>query len=133
MIGFEFDIATIHFDGWFDIGVNEFADAFDHFTIVVAIGDFGHPLLFKGRHGFGKSIEDDRLLEGVCDLAFEDEKGWVVVDYKTEAISEDQVLAQASHHAAQLRRYARGLALATESHPSRRFVLFTSLGRQVAV
>jgi ATP-dependent helicase/nuclease subunit A len=78
-------------------------------------------------------IEEDRLLEGVCDLAFEDEKGWVVVDYKTEAIAEDQVLAQASHHAAQLRRYARGLALATDSHPSRRFVLFTSLGRQVAV
>ena len=78
-------------------------------------------------------IEEDRLLEGVCDLAFEDEKGWVVVDYKTEAIAEDQVLAQASHHAAQLRRYARGLALASESHQSRRFVLFTSLGRQVAV
>ncbi len=78
-------------------------------------------------------IEDDRLLEGVCDLAFEDEKGWVVVDYKTEAIGEDQVLAQAAHHAAQLRRYARGLALASNSHQSRRFVLFTSLGRQVAV
>ena len=78
-------------------------------------------------------IEDDRLLEGVCDLAFEDERGWVVVDYKTEAISEDQVLAQASHHAAQLRRYARGLALASEAHQSRRFVVFTSLGRQVAV
>jgi ATP-dependent helicase/nuclease subunit A len=78
-------------------------------------------------------IEEDRLLEGVCDLAFEDEKGWVVVDYKTEAISEDQVLAQASHHAAQLRRYARGLALASDSHQSRRFVVFTSLGRQVAV
>ncbi len=78
-------------------------------------------------------IEEHRLLEGVCDLAFEDEKGWVVVDYKTEAISEDQVLAQASHHAAQLRRYARGLALASDSHQSRRFVLFTSLGRQVAV
>jgi len=78
-------------------------------------------------------VDDDRLLEGVCDLAFEDEKGWVVVDYKTEAIAEDQVLAQASHHAAQLRRYARGLALASDSHQSRRFVLFTSLGRQVAV
>jgi ATP-dependent helicase/nuclease subunit A len=78
-------------------------------------------------------IEEDRLLEGVCDLAFEDEKGWVVVDYKTEAIAEDQVLAQAAHHAAQLRRYARGLALASGSHQSRRFVLFTSLGRQVAV
>ncbi len=78
-------------------------------------------------------IDEDRLLEGVCDLAFEDEKGWVVVDYKTEAIGEDQVLAQASHHAAQLRRYARGLALASDSHQSRRFVLFTSLGRQVAV
>ncbi len=78
-------------------------------------------------------IEEDRLLEGVCDLAFEDEKGWVVVDYKTEAIGEDQVLAQASHHAAQLRRYARGLALASDSHQSRRFVVFTSLGRQVAV
>ncbi len=78
-------------------------------------------------------VEEDRLLEGVCDLAFEDEKGWVVIDYKTEAIAEDQVLAQASHHAAQLRRYARGLALASGSHQSRRFVLFTSLGRQVAV
>jgi ATP-dependent helicase/nuclease subunit A len=78
-------------------------------------------------------IEEDHLLEGVCDLAFEDEKGWVVVDYKTEAIGEDQVLAQASHHAAQLRRYARGLALASGSHQSRRFVVFTSLGRQVAV
>lgn len=78
-------------------------------------------------------IEEDRLLEGVCDLAFEDEKGWVVVDYKTEAIGEDQILAQASHHSAQLRRYARGLALASDSHQSRRFVLFTSLGRQVAV
>lgn len=78
-------------------------------------------------------LEEDRLLEGVCDLAFEDESGWVVVDYKTEAISEDQVLAQASHHAAQLRRYARGLALASGSHQSRRFVIFTSLGRQVAV
>jgi ATP-dependent helicase/nuclease subunit A len=77
--------------------------------------------------------EGDRLLEGVCDLAFEDEKGWVVVDYKTEAIAEEQVLAQASHHAAQLRRYARGLALASGTHQSRRFVLFTSLGRQVAV
>ena len=78
-------------------------------------------------------VEEDRLLEGVCDLAFEDEKGWVVVDYKTEAIAEDQVLAQASHHAAQLRRYDRGLALASDAHQSRRFVLFTSLGRQVAV
>ena len=57
----------------------------------------------------------------------------MVVDYKTEAIGEDQVLAQASHHAAQLRRYARGLALASDSHQSRRFVVFTSLGRQVAV
>ncbi len=78
-------------------------------------------------------VEEDRLLEGVCDLAFEDESGWVVVDYKTEAIGEDQVLAQAAHHAAQLRRYARGLALASGSHQSRRFVVFTSLGRQVAV
>lgn len=78
-------------------------------------------------------VDEDRLLEGVCDLAFEDEKGWVVVDYKTEAISEQQVLAQAAHHAAQLRRYARGLALASGSHQSRRFVVFTSLGRQVAV
>ena len=78
-------------------------------------------------------VEEDLLLEGVCDLAFEDESGWVVVDYKTEAIREDQVLAQAAHHAAQLRRYARGLALASGSHQSRRFVVFTSLGRQVAV
>jgi ATP-dependent helicase/nuclease subunit A len=78
-------------------------------------------------------VEDDRLLEGVCDLAFRDESGWVVVDYKTESITEDQLPAQAAHHAEQLRRYARGLALASGAHVSRRFVIFTSLGRQIAV
>lgn len=78
-------------------------------------------------------VQENRLIEGVCDLAFEDESGWVVVDYKTEAIAEAELQAQAAHHAGQLRRYARGLALASQSNVSRRFVVFTSLGRQVAV
>jgi ATP-dependent helicase/nuclease subunit A len=57
--------------------------------------------------------EGDELLEGVVDLVFEEERGLVIVDYKTDHIALEQALAQAAHHAPQLQLYGRGLAQAT--------------------
>jgi ATP-dependent helicase/nuclease subunit A len=73
------------------------------------------------------------LLEGVVDLVFEEERGLVVVDYKTDHIAPEQALAQAAHHAPQLQLYGRGLAQATSLPVAERLVLFTALGRAVEV
>ncbi len=73
------------------------------------------------------------LVEGIVDLVFEEEGQLVVVDYKSDAITEDQALAQAAHHAGQLQLYGRGLAQAAGLPVRERLVLFTALGRAVPV
>jgi ATP-dependent helicase/nuclease subunit A len=73
------------------------------------------------------------LVEGVVDLVFEEDGQLVVVDYKSDAISEDEALAQAAHHAPQLQLYGRGLAQAAGLPVRERLVLFTALGRTVPV
>jgi len=77
--------------------------------------------------------QDGELVEGVVDLVFEEDGRLVVVDYKTDHIAEVQVLAQAAHHAPQLRVYSRGLAQAMALPVAERLVLFTALGRAVPV
>jgi ATP-dependent exoDNAse (exonuclease V) beta subunit len=77
--------------------------------------------------------EDGKLIEGIVDLAFEEDGGLVVVDYKTDHVAEADLLAQAAHHAPQLQVYGRGLAQATGHRVAERLVLFTALGRVVPV
>jgi ATP-dependent exoDNAse (exonuclease V) beta subunit len=64
---------------------------------------------------------------------FEEDGALVVVDYKTESITESQAIDQAAHHAPQLRLYGRALSLATGLPVRERFVLFTAIGRAVPV
>jgi ATP-dependent helicase/nuclease subunit A len=77
--------------------------------------------------------DGEHLVEGVVDLVFEERDGLVVVDYKSDPISEDQLLAQAAHHAVQLQLYGRGLAQAAGRPVRERLVVFTALGRAVPV
>jgi ATP-dependent helicase/nuclease subunit A len=73
------------------------------------------------------------LVEGIVDLVFEEDGQLVVVDYKSDGITDDQALAQAAHHAGQLQLYGRGLARAAGLPVRERLVLFTALGRAVPV
>ena len=73
------------------------------------------------------------LVEGIVDLVFEEDGQLVVVDYKSDAIADEQALAQAAHHAPQLQLYGRGLAQAAGLPVRERLVLFTALGRTVPV
>ena len=73
------------------------------------------------------------LVEGFVDLVFEEDGQLVVVDYKSDAIADDQALAQAAHHAPQLQLYGRGLARAAGQPVRERLVLFTALGRAIPV
>jgi ATP-dependent helicase/nuclease subunit A len=77
--------------------------------------------------------QEGELIEGVVDLAFEEDGALIVVDYKTDAIAEDGALDQAAHHAPQLRLYARALTLATGTTVRERLVLFTQIPRVVPV
>jgi ATP-dependent helicase/nuclease subunit A len=77
--------------------------------------------------------DEGDLVEGVVDLVFEEDGALVLVDYKTDAITDAQALDQADHHATQLRLYARGLRQATGQEVKERLVAFTSLGREVRV
>jgi ATP-dependent exoDNAse (exonuclease V) beta subunit len=77
--------------------------------------------------------EGEFLVDGVVDLVFEEDGQLVVVDYKTDAITEDQAIAQADHHKPQLQLYGRGLAQALGQPVRERLVLFTALGHAVPV
>jgi ATP-dependent exoDNAse (exonuclease V) beta subunit len=76
---------------------------------------------------------ESELIEGSVDLVFEEDAGLVIVDYKTDRITEAQALAQAAHHAPQLQTYGRGLAVATGMSVKERLVVFTAIGRAVPV
>jgi ATP-dependent exoDNAse (exonuclease V) beta subunit len=76
---------------------------------------------------------EDRLIEGIVDLVFEEDGALVVIDYKTERVSAEQALQQAAHHAPQLQLYGRGLALGTGIKVKERLVLFTSIPQTVQV
>jgi ATP-dependent exoDNAse (exonuclease V) beta subunit len=73
------------------------------------------------------------LVEGKVDLVFEEEGQLVVVDYKSDAISDEQRIAQADRHKEQLRIYGRALTQALGIPVRERLVVFTALGREVPV
>ncbi len=77
--------------------------------------------------------DEGRLIEGIVDLVFEEDGQLVVVDYKSDSISDEQALVRADEHKDQLRLYGRGLAQALERPVRERLILFTALGRTVAV
>ena len=77
--------------------------------------------------------DGEHLVEGKVDLVFEEDGQLVVVDYKSDAITDDQALAQAAHHAPQLQLYGRGLSQALGQPVRERLVLFTALARTIPV
>ena len=77
--------------------------------------------------------EGEEMIEGIVDLAFEEEGQLVIVDYKTDRVTREEAVDQAARHAAQLRLYGRGLTLALGMPVRERLVLFTAIGEAIAV
>ena len=87
----------------------------------IAEGVLGHDLLVRARRADARgacrretpvtlTLEDGTLVEGVVDLAFEEDGAWIVVDYKT-----DRELARSGKapYRRQLAAYASAIARAT--------------------
>jgi len=80
-------------------------------------GALAHPLLRRAATALRVAretplaigIDDDTLVEGVVDVAFEDAGGWTVVDFKTDV----ELEGRRDEYARQVSLYARALAAAT--------------------
>jgi ATP-dependent exoDNAse (exonuclease V) beta subunit len=75
--------------------------------IRTALGKRRHveaPVLFR-------SPEDGAVVEGKIDLLFEDDRGWVIVDYKTDSVRGGAPQSHFQRYAPQLREYATALRI----------------------
>ena len=68
-----------------------------------------------------------QLVRGVIDLIFEEEDGWVIVDYKTDDIGEEQLESAASYYKKQLGIYGHWFGRIAEREVKERGILFTKL------
>ncbi|HLG19383.1 MAG TPA: UvrD-helicase domain-containing protein [Bdellovibrionota bacterium] len=73
------------------------------------------------------------LYEGVIDLVFEEKSALVLVDYKTDAISKDQIPERARHYEPQLRIYREALETISGKKVAESLLFFVRLGRTAAV
>lgn len=71
------------------------------------------------------------LLQGVIDCAFEENGTWVLVDYKTDRVDDEQTLV--NRYAEQLAWYARALAEITGKPVKERYLYALRVGKAIAV
>lgn len=71
------------------------------------------------------------LAGGVIDLVFEESAGWVIVDYKTDRVTEQDLPNELAHYGPQVQLYADVWVRATGKPVVERGLYFTALGRYV--
>ena len=93
------------------------------FSILVPAADY------YAQAGAGEKV----LLQGVVDCWFETLEGITVVDFKTDRVTEQTVLARAEEYRPQLMAYSRALEEVTGRRIVRRVLWFFRLDRAVEV
>jgi ATP-dependent exoDNAse (exonuclease V) beta subunit len=89
-------------------------------AVELAAAALAHPLMARAREAWSRGRcrretpiaavqPDGSILEGVLDLAFEDEAGWTVVDWKTQG----ELAGPLARHRRQVAAYASAVARAT--------------------
>ena len=71
------------------------------------------------------------MLQGIVDLYFEEEDGLVVVDYKTDRVDAEEVLA--SRYRVQLEWYERALEQATGKKVKEKWIWSFALGKEIRI
>ncbi len=77
------------------------------------------------------SADSDERHSGRDDLCFQENGKWVVVDYKTDAVSKAEAPLAANKYAVQLTLYAQALARITRKPVAAAYVYFLSAGSAV--
>ena len=73
------------------------------------------------------------IIRGVIDLIFEEPTGWVIVDYKTDDISEGELPSAVDYYRGQIEKYADQWRDTTGFHTSELGLYFTRIDRYVKV
>lgn len=69
------------------------------------------------------------VIEGIIDLAFKEDGGWVIADYKTDVGTDPEFPARVEAYRRQVDLYARAWAHLTGEPVKERVLFFTSQGR----
>lgn len=93
------------------------------FSILVSAGDY-----FEGMHR-----DDQVLLQGVVDLFAETNEGIVVVDFKTDYVTDDMIKEKAEHYRSQIETYSTALELILEKKVIRRVLYFLRTGQAIEI
>ena len=81
----------------------------------------------------GEDAEETVLLQGVVDCWFDTPEGLVIVDFKSDRVSEETVWARAESYRPQLEAYAAALSHLLDRPVARRVLWFFSLSRAVTI
>jgi ATP-dependent helicase/nuclease subunit A len=83
----------------------------------------------------GAATKESILLQGVIDCCFLEDGAWVLLDYKTDALSPGLSLAQETQqkHARQLALYARALKTTTDRPVKEAYVILLKSGESVGM
>ena len=84
----------------------------------------------------GLSAEDGKemvLLQGIADCFFYEDDGVVLIDYKTDYITEDEASARAAYYKTQIAYYAEGLESVLECPVKERYLYFLNCAKAVAI
>jgi len=73
------------------------------------------------------------ILRGVIDLVFREEAGWVVVDYKTDARSQEDIPRLVEHYRGQVQTYTRVWQETTGESVVEKGLYFTHPGLYVEI
>jgi ATP-dependent helicase/nuclease subunit A len=73
------------------------------------------------------------MLRGVIDLTFEEQDGWVVLDYKTDAVTEGRLRSLVDHYRGQVATYASAWQAMLGQKVKESGLFFTSSGQYVTV
>ncbi|MBO4853533.1 MAG: helicase-exonuclease AddAB subunit AddA [Oscillospiraceae bacterium] len=81
----------------------------------------------------GMSCEEELLLQGVVDCAFDTPEGLVIVDFKTDHIRSGQEAERARRYQGQLNAYATALTRVLERPIAEKILYFFATGREVSL
>ena len=79
------------------------------------------------------SVKLPTILRGVIDLAFEEPSGWVIVDYKTDAVPREGMNRLVEHYRGQVETYARAWQSITEQPVHETGLYFTAADQYAVI
>ena len=95
--------------------------------------EFKFSILDDGSH-YGENLDGEQvLLQGVVDCALLEKDGIIVLDFKTDRVTEETVAAAAERYRTQVQTYAEALSRIYEMPVKAKLLYFFQLGRFVEV